>query len=293
VFSSLRDSAYGRNGARNLEVLKTKEDGSDIANLSRNAAADTDPAWSPGGKHVAFASDRNGNFDIFVMSDEGTELRQLTYDTMDERHPRWSPDGRRIAFESGRDGLVPAPGYLRFTDLFVADADGSRIRNLTGTPTTYESWAAWSPDGNTIAYSRRDSSGTQVFLVNADGTNPRPLRPRDKDYVDEAPAWSPDGSKLAISAFEVNHPFATDTYAILTVNVDGSDAHLITRFARFPSWSPDGSRIVFTRDAVDEWWGRFSTQNVWIMNSDGSNQAQLTQDKWMRNQTESPQAWTK
>ncbi|GEM_PF-2325872 len=293
VFSSARDPTYGLNGASNLEILEMKEDASGIRNISRSSAAEIDPAWSPDGKHVAFASDRNGNYDIFVMSDDGADVRQLTSDSMDERHPRWSPDGKRIVFESGRDGLVPGPGYGRFTDLFIVDVDGSHIRNLTATPAVYEYWAAWSPDGKTIAYSRQDSAGAQIFLVNADGTNPRPLRARDKNYVDESPAWSPDGTKLAISAAEVNHPFATDTYAILTVNADGSNPQLVTRLARFPSWSPDGTRIVFTRDAVDEWWGRFSTQNIWIMNSDGSNQTRLTSDTSMRNQIESPQAWTK
>src|SRR5258707_10556113 len=88
IFSSLRDSTYGKNGQRNLEVLAVKPDGSDFVNLSRNAAQDIDPSWSLDGRFVAFASNRNGSYDIFVMKADGSEIRQLTYDTLDERYPR-------------------------------------------------------------------------------------------------------------------------------------------------------------------------------------------------------------
>jgi Tol biopolymer transport system component len=295
IFSSYRDSTYGTGGRFNLEVLAATVDGSDIRNLSRDPASDVDPAWSPDGKFVAFASNRNGNFDIFVMRDDGSEVRQLTNDTLDERYPRWSPDGMKLVFESPRDGLLPAPGYARYTDLFVLDVDGSHIYNLTATPSKYERWAAWSPDGRTIAYRQTDDGVSQIFLVNADGSSPHPLRARDTDFVDDAPAWSPDGSRIAFSAFNLKHPAYTETYAILSVNVDGSDLRLLTGLgyesSRFPSWSPDGTRIVFNRDAVDEWWGRFSTQNVWIMNSDGSAKIQITQDRSSRNELGSPQAW--
>jgi len=53
---------------------------------------------------------------------------------------------------------------------------------------------------------------------------------------------------------------------------------------RLPSWSPDGKKIVFNKDAVDEFWGRFQTQNLWIMDPDGSNQLRITQNREARNE---------
>ena len=303
VFSSLRDSTFSAGGFRNSEIIAAREDGTDLINLSRHSANDSDPSWSPDGRFVAFASNRNGvadpgyapTFDIFVMRDDGTDVRQLTSDSMEERYPSWSPDGKKILYQSQRESAVRGPGFFRPTDLFVLHLDGSRVFNLTATPTQNESRGAWSPDGKTIAYTRRDSTGTQIFLVNADGTNPRPLRPRDPNFVDEAPVWSPDGKRIAFSAGNVNHPPFSETYVILSVNVDGSDPRILTGLGynsnRYPSWSPDGSRIVYTTDFTEESWGKYSRQNIAMMNSDGSGKSVLTKDIRGRNETAGPQVW--
>ena len=281
-------------GKRNLEVLVSTTDGSDLVNLTRNPANDMDPSWSPDGQLIAFASDRNGNADIFIMKKDGSDVRQLTFDTMDERIPRWSPDGRKILFLSGSDGLLSVESArFRYLDIFAVDIDGSHLANLTRTPSADEYEPAWSPDGKTIAFLR---SGV-IRLINPDGTNERALHPPNPGFSDDAVAWSPDGKVLAYSAFNGNHPPYTDTYVIFTVNADGSNIKRITELgyssARFPSFSPDGTRIVYNRDAVDEWWGRFETQNVFIMNVDGSNNIQITKDKNGRNELGGPQAWTR
>lgn len=294
VFASTRDSTYSVGGGRNLEILAATLDGSDYRNLSRHPAADFEPSWAPDGKWVAFTSFRDGSFDIFVMRDDGTAVRKLVDDPMQENSPSWSPDGRYVIFAGQRDGNALVPGY-RTTDLFIVTADGSHLRNLTKTPDVFESSAAWSPDGRIIAFTSTDSLGTGIFLIQADGTGRRRLHQPHPDFVDDVAAWSPDGSMLALSAFNRKHPPYTNTWVVTTVRVDGTDLRVLTGTGwdsnRYPGWSPDGTRIVYTRDALDESWGKLNRQNVWIMNADGSGKAAVTRDAQRNNETGSPQAW--
>ena len=89
-------------------------DGSHQRNLTRDAARDSTPSWSPDGRRIAFQSDRDGNLEMYVMNADGTGLLNLTQNAAFDgipfiQHSRaqlsaWSPDGRRIAFQSDRDG---------------------------------------------------------------------------------------------------------------------------------------------------------------------------------------------
>ena len=291
LFSSRRDSTYG---AFNLEIIAMKADGTDMLNLSRNAANDMDASWAWDGQHIVFVSDRGGSSDIYIMRNDGSEVRRLTNDPIEDRFPRWSPDGKKLIYQSGKDGfLVSQSSIARHTDLYVIDADGSRITNITNTPNISEHWASWSPDGKTLLFRQ----GGVFVLANADGTNVRPLHAPDPNFGDDVAAWSPDGTRIAYSAFNVNHPMYTETWVIFSVKADGTDLQRLTGLgyssARFPAWSPDGTQIVYNRDNVDEFWGRFSTQNLWIMNADGTNDRRLTSDANKRNELGAPNAWAK
>jgi len=189
-----------------------------------------DPAWSPNGSTIAFASKRSGTFDLYAMSRDGSGSRRLTSTKEDDAQPAWSPDGDRIAFARAASSR-----------LFVMNADGSGARRVTDEDVE-ESEPAWSPDGRSIAYVRR-SPGTSIrelWLVRPAGSQRQSLT--KLGGVAHAPAWSPDGKRLAFSANVGNSRF--DIY---TIGLDGQDAQLVTsRDDSFePAWSPDGQTIVF------------------------------------------------
>jgi TolB protein len=103
-------------GEMNSEVFL--KDGDKEVNLSNHPAFDGWPAWSPDGKRIAFASNRNFNYQIFVMNADGSNVRLVANTEGRATEPRWSRDGSQIIFpickkvDFGRDCqiyIAPAP----------------------------------------------------------------------------------------------------------------------------------------------------------------------------------------
>ncbi len=197
----------------------------------------TDPAWSPDGTRIAFASAREGSYDLYVMNADGTETTRLTSTDANDQNPTWSPDGSRIAFSRSSDG-----GHV-----WVMNADGSGARRLTD-ELAEEGEPAWSPDGRWIAYTHRASASDfrEIRVARPDGSGRRNVTNlQARSY---APAWAPDSKRLAFSADRDGV-----RYDIYTVGLDGTGLRrpVPPREDAFePAWSPDGNEIAFSRDGA-------------------------------------------
>ncbi|HEX2427189.1 MAG TPA: DPP IV N-terminal domain-containing protein [Gaiellaceae bacterium] len=193
-----------------------------------------DPAWSPDGSEIAFASRRTGSSDIYAMAGDGTGTSHLTSGKQNDSHPTWSPDAGRIAF--ARDG-----------DIYVMNADGSRAHRISDI-NAEESDPAWSPDGKLIAYIRR-TPGTpiqNVWVMQPDGSDRRPLTKQNGRAF--TPAWSPDGTRIV---FTTNA--GSQHFELFTIGTDGKGLRSVVPTASDdfePSWSPDGSKIAYQEEGA-------------------------------------------
>ena len=204
----------------NEEVRVVDADGTRERNLTGHPAMDYAPAWSPDGRRIAFASTRGSPYPyIWIIDADGGRAHVLTRKVSGE-YPAWSPDGRRIAWASNVD-------LAKNFEIFVADADGTHVHNLTRNP-AYDMGPAWSPDGRWIAfYSSRGRSDLyhDLYLMRPDGSGVRRLA-----RVAELPAWSPDGRFLVYAGL----------HGLAIVRADGEP---VTRLdlavpggPNFPSW---------------------------------------------------------
>jgi len=172
--------AFATNRDGNYEIYKMRVDGPRTPkNLTKSAVVrNEDPAWSPDGKRIAFQSDGQ----IQVMSADGTGKKPLTNTGLNVS-PAWSPDGKRIAFAT-------RPTEKGNYDIYVMNADGTSVTNLTSDPAdcgptdlkrcSTDLDPTWSPDGTLIAFTSNRRGISAIHVMSKNGGDPKLLTPLDR-----------------------------------------------------------------------------------------------------------------
>jgi TolB protein len=131
---------------------------------------------------------------------------------------------------------------------------------------------AWSPDGNTLAFTRHQGATIFLFLRSADGKERRLTKGDSPEYD---ACWSPDGKRLTF-AFDKTVPNQGDI-EVHAIGADGENQHPVATspgkltHEEWPAWSPDGERIAFTSTREDN-------QEIHVCRPDGKDLKRLTSD---------------
>jgi Tol biopolymer transport system component len=156
----------------------------------------------------------------------------------------------QILFLRHADGNSVPISEARMTDIYLMNADGSGVQNLTNHPAGYAS-PSLSPDGTKVVFASTRSGATQVWAMNTDGSGLTQLT-NLRDAT--APRWSPDGSFIAFLGYE-----ADQRVHVYVMNADGTNPRNVSSPAvgscsegdtrtriELIGWIPDG-RVAFSR----------------------------------------------
>ena len=147
--------------------------------FNRAEAAEKRVATGDGVLSLSVEADADGKFQLFLINNRTNQRSQVTDFAEDSYDPAWRPGGNQFAFvsqEAGND------------ELYVMNRDGSGLRRLTTNDWEWDKHPSYSPDGSQIIFtSNRGTGRRQIWIMGADGSNPRPLF--TSSFEDYSPIW--------------------------------------------------------------------------------------------------------
>jgi dipeptidyl aminopeptidase/acylaminoacyl peptidase len=218
-----------------------------------NAAGKKDrhPRWSPDGKRILFESNRSGESQLWVIGLDGGEARQLTTISSGASDAVWSRDGKQIAFVSA---VYPEYSEKPFKESDAAnkkradEIEKSPVKAKVHTRLFYRHWDSYVEDKR-----------QHLFVVSADGGEPKDVTPGDRDAFPTSDTFStgdnftfsPDGKYLVFTAVPEKDEAWSTNYDICRVPVTGGTTKWedLTKdnlaADSGPQFSPDGKRLAY------------------------------------------------
>lgn len=289
---------------RDSDIWMVRWEGGEEVRVTSSPDDETTPRWSPDGRYLAFLAARGDEEtkkkgdQVWLLDRAGGEAVRLTDVPGGVEDLVWSPDSTRLALVVSDVDPAEEPekmaGWMRKTEppivldryRFKADRDGYlkglyshlavfEIASKSLTPLTFgavdDTDPAWSADGKAIAFlSKRGhaepdrTENEDLFSIEArSGASPVQLT-RTQEGEAGRPAWSPDGSRIAVLIDDEDKFYAYDLAKLAVVPASGGAPTLLApeldRAVASPVWTADGQAIVFSvEDDRARWIGRVSS----------------------------------
>lgn len=207
------------------------------------------------GQTRRYAWDYDEHFDLYVSDFHGKVLQQLTHERGYDAEGSYSPDGTLIAFASNRlaysepmseddaGHFKDDPAYMM--DIYLMDADGSKVRRLT-TSKGYDGGPFFSPDGTRIVWRRFAPNGAtaEVYTMALDGSDQRQVT--HAGAMSWAPYFHPSGDYIIFT----NNSLGFANFELFMVDAEGKHDPVRVTFTEgfdgLPVFSPDGKRLAWT-----------------------------------------------
>lgn len=205
------------------DVYKVASTGGTAVQLTTQESYECNPVWSPDGKQIGFASDRNGNFDIFVMPAEGGAAKRLTSHSVAELPSTFTPDGKYIVFSANIQDPVESALFPKttMTEVYRVPVDGGRTEQILGTPAEMIDYTA---DGKFFVY--QDQKGVEdqwrkhhtssvtrdIWLY--DVKNEKHTNLTNRPGEDRNPIFSADGQTVYFLSEQTGKTFNVYSFAL-------------------------------------------------------------------------------
>jgi serine/threonine protein kinase/Tol biopolymer transport system component len=232
------------------------------------------PSWSPDGERLVFISPCKGmdeiyyNATLYIINADGSGLTQLDTQPGGDFDPAWSPDGKTIAFTSLRTKKM---------EIFTVSLDDlANPKQLTNsTSPAFARQPSWSPDGSQIIYTFKRIGVFQIWVMEADGSNPVQIVRSGLDYSDYWPEWSHDGSTILFNqrcATKFCLPYLMTISATDRTIKQGTRLNVDVLTIENADFSPDGTLIAYEGGDTGD------NNDIFYMDSSGANIIRITTD---------------
>ena len=238
------------------DIYKVPAQGGTAVQLTTQTSYEANPVWSPDGKQIAFASDRNGNFDLFIMPADGGAARRLTYHSASEIPSAFTPDGKYVFFSASIQD--PASSALfptgAMTELYKVPVAGGRTEQVLGTPAEL---VCFDKTGKNFLYQDRkgfedewrkhhtSSITRDIWLYNTQTGKHTNLTNRGGE--DRNPVYAPDGNAVYFLSERDGGSFNVYTFPLNTPQEVKAVTTFKTHPVRFLSVSDKGT-LCYTYD---------------------------------------------